>query len=295
MARNKIQSVTDQRSFIIVYNDFLESTILTSYEKIVFIVLKKFADNKNRCFPSLSKISKNSGLSKRKVQNIIKSLEEKKIISVKKRKKEDGGLTSNLYVLHDLKEIWTAESSQEIESIVDEYEENKIIEMLKNKGYTVTKEKEPIPTAPTKVSADISPQNNQFGNDDNTSKKQKSQEIERYNINQIKEIFEYDIMTERNPLYKSEIDNVISILYDAINSTKQTIRVAGEDKPAITVIAKLLKLNYESIMYAIHKFNENNVKVNNPISYMLTVLYKAQEQYQLEIKNQVNIDQFTPT
>lgn len=40
MARKKIKSATDQRPFIMIYHDFLESERLTSHEKMVFIALK---------------------------------------------------------------------------------------------------------------------------------------------------------------------------------------------------------------------------------------------------------------
>ena len=57
MARKRIKSATDQRKFTLVYNDFLESDILNYYEKMVFIALKKFADNDTmRAFPSLKTI-----------------------------------------------------------------------------------------------------------------------------------------------------------------------------------------------------------------------------------------------
>ena len=57
MARPKIKSATDQRPFIMVYHDFLDSDVIGSHEKMVFIALKKFADSKNQCFPSLKKLS----------------------------------------------------------------------------------------------------------------------------------------------------------------------------------------------------------------------------------------------
>lgn len=58
MAKKKFQTATDQRHFVMLYHDFLESDLLkTSYEKMLFIALKKFADSKNQCFPSLNKLS----------------------------------------------------------------------------------------------------------------------------------------------------------------------------------------------------------------------------------------------
>ena len=58
----------------------------------------------------------------------------------------------------------------------------------------------------------------------------------------------------------------------------------------MAVIGKLMKLDKESIMYAIEKFTEQTEWIKNPVSYMLTILYNASEQYHLDIKNQVSHD-----
>ena len=139
MARKKFKSATDQRPFIMIYHDFLESDLLTSHEKMVFIALKKFADSNNQCFPSLKKLADITRISKRKIQDILKSLEQKHIISIGSRSRADGGDTSNLYTLYDFKELWNAGSSEEIVAVVNEYEEMKLVSELRSKGYTVTK------------------------------------------------------------------------------------------------------------------------------------------------------------
>lgn len=84
-------------------------------------------------------------------------------------------------------------------------------------------------------------------------------------------------------------DAGMNILYTTMNMNK-TIRIAGADRPCMVVIGKLMKLNKESIMYAIEKFSEQTDRIHNPTSYMLTVLYHAPDQYHLDIKNQVAHD-----
>ena len=290
MARPKIKSATDQRPFIMVYHDFLDSDVIGSHEKMVFIALKKFADSKNQCFPSLKKLSDVTGLSKRKIQDTLKELEQKHIITIESRLRADGGTTSNLYTLYDFKELWNAGSSEEMEAVVDEYEDKKLISLLEAKGYTVIKEKEPDKTEPTKVTVEPSTKLNQFDIVNTTINPEKSQELERYSIEQIKEYFDYNIMVHDNPYKQKSIDMVMNILYDTLNTSKKSIRVSGEDKPAMVVQSKLMKLDMECIMYAIDKYSENTERVKNPVAYMLTILYKAQEQYDLDIQNQVSHD-----
>ena len=194
----KIKLTTDQRPFTIVYNDFLESKLLNSDEKIVFIVLKKFTDNNNYCFPSLKTLSETTGISKRKIQNILSKLEEKKVIIKENRIKENGSKTSNLYTLFDFEELWNCKSTEKISATINEFEENQLIQALSEKGYEVIKKREPE-TLPTVQSVNDSStlENNHFHNQ-NTTQLLKSQE--RYTLEQVKQLFEYNIMLQDNKI-----------------------------------------------------------------------------------------------
>ena len=109
-------------------------------------------------------------------------------------------------------------------------------------------------------------------------------------LEEIKMLYDYDIMVHDNPHQIQDIDSVINILHTSLNTTKATIRVAGEDKPSMTVIGKLMKLTYCEILYAIKKYHEQTERIKNPTSYMLTLLYHASEQLNLDIVNEVKHD-----
>ncbi len=289
MARKKIQLATDQRPFIMVYQDFLESNILDNYyQRLVYIYLKKFADSKNQCYPSVKTISKQSGISVNKVKITLKELEEKGIIAKANRSRPDGGKSSNLYTLYDYRELWNAGSSEEVAAVIDGIQEKYMIEALTAKGYYVTKEKG-LASEPTKAHTQA-PQLNQFDIVNTTTNSGESQDLERYTLDQIKQLFDYDIMIQDNPYRQQDIDSVMNILYTTMNTTKTTIRIAGEDKPSMVVVGKLMKLHKESIMYALEKFSEQTERIKNPTSYMLTILYNAPEQFNLDIQNQVSHD-----
>lgn len=285
MARKKIKSITDQRPFVMIYHDFLENDLLTSHEKMVFIALKKFADSNNQCFPSLKKLANITRMSKRKIQDTLRSLEQKHIIDIDSRSRTDGGDASNFYTLHDLEELWNAGSSEEMAAIVDEIEEKRMIDILTAKGYYISKAKELA--SDTDQSTDTSTYVNSINIDKDTIKKPESQ-AERYTLDQIHQLFDYRAMVNDNPYEKQEIDSVMGILYNAMNTTKPTIRIFSEDRPAMAVIGKLMKLDKDSIMYAIKKFSEQTERITNPTAYMLTILYTAPEQYNLDIQNQVS-------
>ena len=60
----------------------------------------------------------------------------------------------------------------------------------------------------------------------------------------------------------------------------------------MVVIGKLMKLDYSEIMYCIEKYSEQTERIKNPTAYMLTLLYNAKEQMNLDISNQVQHDMY---
>lgn len=294
MARKRIKSATDQRRFTLVYNDFLESDILNYYEKMVFIALKKFADNDSmRAFPSLKTIHGITGISLSQVRRSIEHMEQLGVISVEHRTDKEKGHQSNIYTLYDYAEIWKVDSSNDdVAAVVDEISEAKLVAELKARGYTVTKEKEPDTLQADQSDNESSTQLNQFDVVNTTINSKESQEVERYSLVEIRAFYDYDIMVSDNPVAKNDIDSVIDILHTNLNTTKKTIRIGGEDKPAMVVISKLMKLTYSEIMYAIDKFKEQTDRIKNPTAYMLTLLYNSKEQMNLDISNQVQHDMY---
>lgn len=293
MARRKIKSATDQRKFTIVYNDFLESDLLDKHEKLIYIAIKRFADNDTlKAFPSLKTLHKITGISIRWIKKSIEHMEQLGVISVEHREDDEKGHQSNLYTLYDYAEIWNVGSSEDVAAVADEISEAKLVAELRARGYTVIKEKEPDKTEPTKVTVEPSTKLNQFDIVNTTINSEKSQELERYTIDQIRQIFDYDILVNDKPLWQKDIDSVFSILHTALNTTKETIRVGGEDKPTMIVIGKLMKLDYSEIMYCIEKYSEQTERIKNPTAYMLTLLYNAKEQMNLDISNQVQHDMY---
>lgn len=285
-ARNK----SDFINFTIFHNEFIETDILNGNEKLVFMAIKRHMNSERKIsFPSISKISKYSRLCKSTVQKTLKTLEDKGIIEIEHRKLENNGNTSNIYTVHDYKSMWTVKNNKDIRNVIKLEQEQEAIKLLESIGYIITKEKG-LTSAPTKVTDIRPPQKYDIYNKQHNTSKIESQDIERYTLNQIHQLFEYDIMVLDYPLQQNDIDSVMSILYTAMNTTKSTIRIAGEDKPTMVVIGKLMKLHKESIMYAIKQFSEQTERIKNPTAYMLTILYNAPEQFNLDIQNRVSHD-----
>lgn len=86
----------------------------------------------------------------------------------------------------------------------------------------------------------------------------------------IKENIEYDYQTE-----KEKINEIVEIMLDVICSTKDTIRVNGEDMPREVVKSRFLKLDISHIDYVLTSLKKNTSEVRNIRAYLITALYNA--------------------
>lgn len=294
-----VQSAIPERLYVKTYHDFLDSDLLNGKEKLVFILLKRYLNFKDdsggvagKVYPTLETLSKQAGMKKKTVADIIKKLEKKGIIEVK----QQGLNRPNIYSIRDFSGIWKSKTDDEVKAAIDtykeEYEDSLMIERLRNKGYRVVKEKEPDNTEPTKVTVEPSTKNNHNHYNNNTVNSSESQELERYSEDDVKALYDYDIMIQDKPLMKNDIDTILFYVKEVLNCTKPTIRVCGENKPTMVVISQFMKLTYSEILYVVDKFKEQTDRVKNQEAYILTLLYKSKEQMNLDITNQVSHDMY---
>ena len=112
---------------------------------------------------------------------------------------------------------------------------------------------------------------------------------EKYSMEFIEQHYELEPKYVSASQEKS-INTVKDVLYDVLNTQKTMLRVMGEDKPAAVVKSRLLKLDRMDIDYAIEQYQKQVTKVHNHKAYMLTVLYQAKSQGELDISNRVMYD-----
>ena len=292
MANEKIivQLASPERKYAKVYHDFLDNSFLTTEEQMIFIVLKSYVDFKKdsgEVYPSMETICKRAKMSEKRARKNINALIKKGIV-----KKAQRGLTkTNLYTLSDYATMWFCDNVEDVAAVADNQGVKPLtpaehIAELERMGYTVQKKEKGLETtAPTKVTADSSTQLNNFNQFDTTTNSGESQDLERYTLDQIKQLFDYDIMIADHSERKTDIDIVFTILYDALNWAKPTIRVDGQDKPSMVVISKLMKLEQSDLWYTIEKYHEQQERIKNVNAYLLTILYHAKEQSYLDLMN----------
>jgi DnaD/phage-associated family protein len=93
-----------ETNWFMVENELIDNLQLTTYEKMIYIVLVRHSNEDSSCFPSILTISKKAGCSVATVKRTIKSLEEKLLIKKVTRKVEGKKENnSNLYYVMSAK------------------------------------------------------------------------------------------------------------------------------------------------------------------------------------------------
>ena len=97
---------------------------------------------------------------------------------------------------------------------------------------------------------------------------QKYREIIAQNIS-------YDLLCQEYPHRQEQLTEILDLLTETVCTTRQTVRVAGNNFPAEIVKSRLLKLNAEHIRFVLGCLSRNTTKIRNIRQYLLTTLYNA--------------------
>lgn len=121
--------------------------------------------------------------------------------------------------------------------------------------------------------------------------KEEPNAAEKYPMNFILEYFhEDDLMVMGLP--EQEVELVMDILYDTLNSTRKELWVGRQRRTIDIVRSRLMKLTVLDIEYAIGQYKKQTGEIHHQKAYMLTLLYDARGQGELDISNQVMHDMY---
>ena len=85
----------------------------------------------------------------------------------------------------------------------------------------------------------------------------------------------YDLLRQEYPHQQAQLEEILEILVETVCTTRQTVRVAGNNFPVEIVKSRLLKLTAEHIRFVLGCLSRNTTKIRNIRQYLLTTLYNA--------------------
>ena len=227
-------------------------------DRVGMSIQNGWKDELNRVFIIFSideiKLSLNCG--KNKAIQLLQELEEK--VDLIERKKQGLGKPNLIYV----------------KSFIRTVDESGITNFLKCENQTSRS----LFSKPLEVSK--SNPNNTNNNKTYNIKTTEGSEAKR--INRIgeydsffKERLEYSSLLEEYPLDRERLDGILELLVETCASRKDTIRIAGDEKPAADVKRRLMQLEACHIEYVLDCLNDNTTDIRDIKQYLLTTLYNA--------------------
>ena len=85
----------------------------------------------------------------------------------------------------------------------------------------------------------------------------------------------YDLLRQEYPHQQEQLEEILEILVETVCTTRQTVRVAGDNFPTEVVKGRLMKLTAEHIRFVLGCLSRNTTKIRNIRQYLLTTLYNA--------------------
>ena len=92
---------------------------------------------------------------------------------------------------------------------------------------------------------------------------------------EIRKNIDYEGLVWDYPCDNDIIDGYVELMVEAACSTKQTVRICGQDIPAAAVRSRFLKLGREHILYVRDCLGNTITTIGNIKAYTLTALYNA--------------------
>lgn len=271
--------ITYDTGFTQMPNNILRSHTLKPLHKVVLSVICSYSNSSNIAFPSYQTIADDSGISRRKVIDIISELVMFGCIKKTERRSSKGDHTANDY------EVLIGRSDFSLPG-----------EMPAPPGNEHNSPPDEQPSLPgSEISAPRSEQRalNQYINKNinnsfnNINPSITADEMDKM-TQRIKENIDYDILKEKYT--DGMLDELISVMAEAICGKSGTVRIGGNEFAREVVKSQLLKITDEHVEYVLDCIKKNTTKIRNIKAYMLTCIYSAPQTISSYYTAEVNHD-----
>ena len=91
----------------------------------------------------------------------------------------------------------------------------------------------------------------------------------------LSENISYEILLQDYPLDRDILTEILELMVDTVCTTRSTVRISGDDKPAEVVKGQFLKLDSEHIRFVMDGLKDNTTRIRNMRQYLLATLYNA--------------------
>ena len=271
--------ITYDAGFTQMPNTILRSRVLKPLHKVVLGVICSYSNDSNIAFPSYQTIANDSGISRRKVIDIISELVKLGCIRKTERKSTKGDHTANDYEVL-IGKAGFALPGENSAPQGDEYN-------------APPDEQSSLPGGECPALRGEQRALNQYINNNinhsfnNINPSITADEMDAM-TQRIKENIDYDILKEKYT--DGMLDELISVMAEAICGKSGTVRIGGNEFAREVVKSQLLKITDEHVEYVLDCIKKNTTKIRNIKAYMLTCIYSAPQTISSYYTAEVNHD-----
>lgn len=295
---------SDQRRFVMVYEDFLDCPHLSGDEKIAFIILKKYGNysalsqgGASFVYPSLETIGQYTGWERKKTGRVMAAMERKGVIKRYRR----GPNMSNGYLLRDTAAMWAAETVEDMAAAAEEApgehearltaenerlraENRELLDRLADLTALLEAQRG---TAPAGSSADPG-----------RSEAPKAPEPEApaaapaLSVAEVRELIGVPDAVEVRPGEAEELEQMAVIVADAVNDKRPGAVIKGRKYSRQEIRERLLSLRTGGLLAALDTYHAaaERQKIRNYNGYMLALLMEAAGGTALAMTARVDFD-----
>lgn len=271
--------ITYDTGFTQMPNTILRSRVLKPLHKVVLGVICSYSNDSNIAFPSYQTIANDSGISRRKVIDIISELVKLGCIRKTERKSTKGDHTANDY------EVLIGKAGFALPG------ENSALPG--NEYNAPPDEQSSLPGGECPALRGEQRALNQYINNNinnsfnNINPSITADELDSM-TQRIKENIDYDILKEKYT--DGMLNELISVMAEAICGKSGTVRIGGNEFAREVVKSQLLKITDEHVEYVLDCIKKNTTKIRNIKAYMLTCIYSAPQTISSYYTAEVNHD-----
>lgn len=196
----------------------------TIYQKMMYVMLRQYIDDKKQCFPSVKTLAEECSMSVAKATEVLKELEEKKIITKTSRYLESGGQTSNIYTIHDHVKVKPKQTKPKpINDSVPEFEA-----LTADKRKEASQVNQAAQSNFTQDTSEIDISDLQLHDNTKDEASQAENRTEKvavqtkHSTDELKKQYDYVAMISENPSKQEYIDICMDIISTTINSNLQS-------------------------------------------------------------------------
>lgn len=279
--------------------EWMLNHVLSSNDKVIMVCLQIHAGRKNTCFPSLATLANETGISRSGVQKSINHLVELGYLERYHQKSQDGGYSSNRYIIKGAPDNENQNSQAEAQAApeADRDPERDVYLMEQARAEARAQEMEARAKRIQPKAPEHRAENPTAAGRPEKQRRAKIVQITqpeddapRIPLEAIREQIKADDLSELYPDRAGEIEQIAEIACAAVNHPAGQ-KIEGQRLTRDQIRERLAKLKPSHVLAVIDKHQAAGYRIRNTKAYLVSMLYNEPICYDMELQNRIRMDE----